>query len=85
MFVDHTRRSTVVVCDLESSRIGAPYIYDISSLRVKSYLNNRKQRVNLEVKKHTVTLLVGKLLRVAFRRVLHWVLWCLIYIHSFIH
>ena len=23
----------VVVCDLETSRIGAPYIYDISSLR----------------------------------------------------
>ena len=25
----------VVVCDLETSRIGAPYIYDISSVRVK--------------------------------------------------
>ena len=25
----------VVVCDLETSRIGAPYIYDISFLRVK--------------------------------------------------
>ena len=24
----------VVVCDLETSRIGAPYIYDISRLRV---------------------------------------------------
>ena len=24
----------VVVCDLETSRIGAPYIYDISCLRV---------------------------------------------------
>jgi len=24
----------VVVCDLETSRIGPPYIYDISSLRV---------------------------------------------------
>ena len=24
----------VVVCDLETSRIGVPYIYDISSLRV---------------------------------------------------
>jgi len=23
------------VCDLETSRIGAPYIYDISHLRVK--------------------------------------------------
>jgi len=26
----------VVVCDLETSRIGAPYIYDISNLRVNS-------------------------------------------------
>jgi len=25
----------VVACDLETSRIGAPYIYDISNLRVK--------------------------------------------------
>jgi len=25
----------VVVCDLETSRIGAPYIYDTSNLRVK--------------------------------------------------
>jgi hypothetical protein len=24
------------VCDLETSRIGAPYIYDISNLRVKA-------------------------------------------------
>ena len=29
------RRCCVVVCDLETSRIGAPYIYDISNLRVK--------------------------------------------------
>jgi len=26
------------VCDIETSRIGAPYIYDISSLRVKGVL-----------------------------------------------
>jgi hypothetical protein len=25
----------IVMCDVETSRIGAPYIYDISSLRVK--------------------------------------------------
>ena len=31
----------VVVCDLETSRIGAPYIYDISSLTVKIHLNIR--------------------------------------------
>jgi len=29
------RMCCVVVCDLETSRIGAPYIYDISRLRVK--------------------------------------------------
>jgi len=29
------RLCCVVVCDLETSRIGAPYIYDISTLRVK--------------------------------------------------
>ena len=28
----------VVVCDLETSRMGAPYIYDISRLRVKCEL-----------------------------------------------
>ena len=30
------RLCCVVVCDLETSRIGAPYIYDISNLTVKS-------------------------------------------------
>ena len=30
----------VVVCDLETSRIGAPYIYDISSLRVNDLTLN---------------------------------------------
>jgi len=30
------RLCCVVVCDLESSRMGAPYIYDISRLRVKA-------------------------------------------------
>jgi len=29
------RLCCAVVCDLETSRIGAPYIYDISNLRVK--------------------------------------------------
>jgi len=32
------RLCCVVVCDLETSRIGAPYIYDISSLRVNQLL-----------------------------------------------
>jgi len=31
------RLCCVVVCDLETSRIGAPYIYDISRLRVKAF------------------------------------------------
>ena len=31
------RLCCVVVCDLEISRMGAPYIYDISSLRVKAF------------------------------------------------
>ena len=29
------RLCCVVVCDLETSRMGAPYIYDVSHLRVK--------------------------------------------------
>jgi len=29
------------VCDLETSRMGAPYIYDISRLRVKQALRGR--------------------------------------------
>ena len=29
------RLCCVVVCDLETSRMGAPYIYDISRLKVK--------------------------------------------------
>jgi len=33
------RLSCVVVCDLETSRVGAPYMYDISSLRVNFKLH----------------------------------------------
>jgi len=33
------RLCCVVVCDLETSGIGAPYIYDISSLRVNDKLS----------------------------------------------
>ena len=35
------RLCCVVVCDLETSRMGAPYIYDISHLRVKKHWNNK--------------------------------------------
>ena len=34
----------VVVCDLETSRIGAPYIYDISNLRVNSGARKNKEK-----------------------------------------
>jgi hypothetical protein len=34
------RLCCVVVCDLETSRIGAPYIYYISSLRVNNFTTN---------------------------------------------
>ena len=33
------RLCCVVVCDLETSRMGAPYMYGISRLRVKQCLN----------------------------------------------
>jgi len=29
------------VCDLETSRIGAPYIYNVRLLRVKKHWNNK--------------------------------------------
>ena len=35
------RLCCVVVCDLETSRMGAPYIYEISRLRVKKHWNNK--------------------------------------------
>jgi len=37
------RLCCVVVCDLETSRMGAPYIYDISRLRVKPVGTSRDQ------------------------------------------
>jgi len=37
------RLCCVVVCDLETSRMGAPYIYDISHLRVKPVGASRNQ------------------------------------------
>jgi len=36
------RLCCVVVCDLETSRMGAPYIYDISHLRVNSAFKGLK-------------------------------------------
>ena len=49
------RLCCVVVCDLETSRIGAPYIYDISSLRVNGtysaafHLGSWYRRLNFRV------------------------------------
>jgi len=40
----------VVVYDLKTSRMGAPYIYDISRLRFKS-LNCTKPHINMEYNK----------------------------------
>jgi len=35
------RLCCVVVCDLETSRVGAPYIYDISHLRVNTFRDHK--------------------------------------------
>ena len=46
------RLCCVVVCDLETSRIGAPYIYDISNLRVKEkrrYWDVKEEALDLTV------------------------------------
>jgi len=41
------RLCCVVVCDLETSRIGALYIYDIGNLRVKGLTRLRHSRINM--------------------------------------
>ena len=48
---EYYRLCCVVVCDLETSRMGAPYIYDISRLRV----NLSVQRVKAIVQQHLYT------------------------------
>jgi hypothetical protein len=42
------RLCCVVVCDLETSRIGAPYIYDISNLRVNQNSQYRISRKSMQ-------------------------------------
>jgi len=42
------RLCCVVVCDLETSRMGAPYIYDISRLRVKYFVMNTQRDVEVQ-------------------------------------
>jgi len=41
------------VCDLETSRMGAPYIYDISRLRVKMLMCVLGERGKLQVWRQT--------------------------------
>jgi hypothetical protein len=40
---EYYRLCCVVVCDLEISRISAPYIHDISKLRVKLFVTDAIQ------------------------------------------
>jgi len=44
------RLRCVVVCDLETSRLGAPYIYDISRLRVNVALEIAFRRSKVETR-----------------------------------
>jgi hypothetical protein len=37
------------VCDLETSRMGAPYIYDISNLRVKQAVVYLHRHINIQL------------------------------------
>ena len=50
---DHSSRGVLPTvlrhCDLETSRMGAPYIYDISTLSVKHYIKMTQGRVNVEL------------------------------------
>jgi len=43
------RLCCVVVCDLETSRMGAPYIYDISHLRVKQNSCSQKGESSMKM------------------------------------
>ena len=48
------RLCCVVVCDLETSRMGTPYIYDISHLRVKRIPASPHKPVTYSVVSHYV-------------------------------
>jgi len=39
----------VVVCDLETSRMGAPYIYDISTLRVNIHQHDKAYFISVQL------------------------------------
>jgi len=55
------RLCCVVVCDLEMSIIGAPYIYDISNLRVKCRIPSNNNNNNKIYKLYNVKEAVGQL------------------------
>ena len=43
------RLCCVVVCDLETSRMGVPYIYDISRLRVNIFVRDKPNTSHIVV------------------------------------
>jgi len=47
------RLCCVVVCDLETSRMGAPYICDISRLRVNSAFKGLISKLFVQIKTHS--------------------------------
>jgi len=53
------RLCCVVVCDLETSRMGAPYIYDISHLRVNQMKRESKSKLGVIVENQFNWLRVG--------------------------
>jgi len=54
------------VCDLETSRMGAPYIYDISRLRVKVTRNAESKRLLSLPSEHTVLRVSALLLKTPY-------------------
>jgi len=49
------RLCCVIVCDLETSRMGAPHIYDISRLRVKLIMLQFLSNQHVSLLHYTVT------------------------------
>jgi len=47
------RLCCVVVCDLETSRMGAPYTYDISRLRVKCKASSYREHCDGTLERQT--------------------------------
>ena len=60
------RLCCVVVCDLETSRTGAPYIYDISSLRVNILCHFLFSCYRIVCKLHTYTVFLSNFVTTNF-------------------